>query len=124
MKINSTTIEKACTALETAKIVNSGGEYQDVFKGYISSFGASIAQAGLLPTVIFYENKSDSAQDRTKLIDALIEMLPQNMKPADKMLAKYIILNNKADDRIYVKTVTDAMVALKLALRMYSEKRR
>ena len=124
MKINSTTIEKACNALIKANIVNKNGEYQDVFKGYISSFGASIAQAGLLPTVIFYENKSDSAQDRTKLIDALIEMLPQNMKPADKMLAKYIILNKKADDRIYVKTVTDAMVALKLALRMYSDKRR
>lgn len=124
MRINSATIEKACNALIKANIVNKDDEYQDVFKGYISSFGASIAQAGLLPTVIFYENKSDSAQDRTKLIDALIEMLPQNMKPTDKKLAKYIISNNKADDRIYVKTVTDAMVALKLALRMYSEKRR
>lgn len=119
MKIDSKLIMQADKALIEAKIVNNGG-YNKVFKGYISSFGASIAQAGLLPTIIFFEADSDQASDRKKVIAALDKML--NIKRNENSFSKYIIANNKSKDRQLLKDVVEAMTAMKLALRMYREK--
>lgn len=127
MKIDSSTIIKANAAILDAKIVN-GGQYDKVFKGYISSFGASIAQAGLLPTLIFYENKSDKASERPKVISALKIMLPDEYHIDS--LAKFLLEkkkenpnNYKSEERKLLNLVTDAMVAIKLALRLYEEKK-
>lgn len=119
MKIDSKLIMQADKALIEAEIVNNG-EYNKVFKGYISSFGASIAQAGLLPTIIFFEADSDQASDRKKVIDALEKMLA--IKRNEKSFSKYIIAKNKSNDRQLLKDVVEAMTAMKLALRMYREK--
>ena len=78
------------------------------FNGYIASFGASIRQAGLLATVLFYENEqSNSEKDRTKVIQAI-----------EYIIDEKIIQNNQVDKKIRAK-VEDAAVALKLSVRTF-----
>lgn len=119
-KISSLEIGKARRALEESGIVKDG-KYQKVFKGYISSFGASVAQAGLLPTIIFYENKSEQAKDRPKVIDALKMMLKLKEEYKNRFLTDYLLQEKKAEDQKMLNEVTDALVSLKLALRMFKE---
>lgn len=118
-KISSSKIEKANQALMVACIVVDN-QYEKVFKGYFSSFGASVAQAGLLPTIIFYEADSDQASERKKVITALKKMLPPEYQ--QNSLVSTILERKKADDKALLRNVTEAMIALKLALRMYKEK--
>lgn len=129
MKIDSLLIEKAYDAIKNVGIVNKDGEYDKVFKGYISSFGASIAQAGLIPTIIFYESESDQAKDRPKVVKALMQLLDQEyqvMSLAQCLLRKR---DNKGkedyekEEKQLLKKMTVAIVAIKLALRLYKEKK-
>lgn len=117
MKTTAEEIKKAQEALLKSKIVNEG-VYKSVFKGYISGFGASLVQAGLLPTVIFYEAESSEAKERHYLIGALKTMLGINAE----QLSRYILEKDKANDQTFINDVAKAMVALKLALRMYNKK--
>ncbi len=116
MKTTAEEIRKAQEALKTSGIVNNGN-YDSVFKGYISGFGASLVQAGLLSTVIFYESGSDEARDRKNLVDALKVMLGINTE----QLARFILERGMANDQTFINKVAQAMVALKLALRMYNK---
>lgn len=128
MKIDSLLIKKADDAIEKAGIVNKEGQYDKVFKGYVSSFGASIAQAGLIPTIIFFEAKSEQAKERPKLVDALMFLLDSNCQ--DETLAQSLLrmrAENEKDvyereEKLLLKKVTEAMVAIKLALRLYKVK--
>lgn len=126
MKIDALLIEKANTAIKEAKIVNDNGQYDKVFKGYISSFGASIALAGLIPTIIFFEAKSEQAKERPKVIQALKLMLDEEYQVDS--LAEYLLIKRKDEEDSFkkeekqlLKKTTTAMVAIKLALRMYKE---
>lgn len=120
MKIDSKKIEQAQKALKSSKIVDAEGQYDKEFKGYISSFGASVAHAGLLPTIIFFEAESEQAKERKKVITALVKMLKiDDSKP----LSKSILEGTIANDKTLLCTVTESMVALKLALRLYKEKK-
>lgn len=127
MKIDALLIEKANTAIKEAKIITDNDQYDKVFKGYISSFGASIAQAGLIPTIIFFEVKSEQAKERPKVIEALKLMLDDEYQVDS--LAEYLLTKRKdgeqsfkTEERLLLKKITTAMVAIKLALRMYKEK--
>ena len=119
MKITAQEIAYAQSALTQNGIVSNDGYYSKEFNGYISSFGASLVQAGLLPTVIFFENKDASSnEDRSLVIKALKQMLGKGNKPS---MAKYIIEDNKANDQVFINDVAHAMTAMKLALRMYKK---
>mgnify|MGYP002623581205 CR=1 FL=1 len=126
MKIDSKNIERAIKALVKAKVVENGA-YKKVFKGYISSFGASLAQAGLLPTIIFFEANSDQAKDRKLVIEALKSMLPEKYNVGNKKLSLFLIEESEQKgwsqqkERELLRTISDSMVAMKLALRMYRE---
>lgn len=86
------------------------GAIPSEYNGYISSFGASVSQAGLLSTVAFFENKnSNSQQDRTKLMKAIAELIGHKGSLID-----YVIRHPDAKSQIL-----DAAVALKLAIRTF-----
>ena len=121
MKINSELISKADEALKNTEIVNEQGNYDNRFKGYISSFGASVVQSGLLPTVIFYEKEeSGEAKDRPKVVEALVHILNnRNNNMVGSKLSTYIIRNGNSCGNEFIEEVTNCMVAMKLALRMY-----
>lgn len=100
-------IPKALEAITKLDIANNG-EVPKQFNGYISSFGASVRQAGLLATVLFYENEqSNTEEDRTKVIKAI-----------EYIIGEKIIKDNRVEKSIRPK-VEDAAVALKLAVRTF-----
>ena len=124
MKTTTEEISKAQDALRQSGIVNNVNEYDPVFSGYISSFGASLVQAGLLPTIIFYEKPDSDAANRALTIKALKKMM--NLDD-DTSMAAYI-MNEKSnsgvrlcDDPAFLNSVVRNMTALKLALRMYKK---
>ena len=127
MKTTAQEIESAKRAIIDCHIVNEqNNTYPSAFNGYISSFGASLVQAGLLPTIIFFENSDSNAEeDRTKVISALKKMLgiADNTNMANYILSKD---NNapirRCDDPAYINKVVKAMTAMKLALRMFNKK--
>lgn len=118
MKITSNEIAKAKDALTEQGIVSPDGKFDSVFNGYISSFGASLVQAGLLPTIIFFENEDSAAQERYRIIRALKQALDIETQAT---LAEYIIQEELANDQPFINQVARAMTAMKLALRMYKK---
>ena len=101
-------IPKAIKAIEELKIVNSNDEVAKQFNGYIASFGASVRQAGLLATVLFYGNANSSAEkEREKVVKAIEIMIGHD------------IINNNSVEKSTRAKVEDAAVALKLAIRTY-----
>ena len=58
------------------------------FKGYISSFGSSIIQSGMLPTLAFYSDAKKSKGDRSMLIPALIYILLRDEKNCNESIGE------------------------------------
>jgi CRISPR-associated protein Cmr5 len=134
-------------ALDAAKMFITTDEAQltipKQFKGYISSFGASVIQSGLMPTLAFYSDAKKAKGDRSMLIPALIHILFENklfeideaikqtindVAEKKKELPKVIhslfdwLLKTNGDtpERLR-KELMDASIALKLALRTFRE---
>lgn len=98
------------------------------FKGYISSFGASIIQNGLVSTIHFFNNKNaNTKEDRTIIITLLFDMLKSyyiqnntyefNFENINSLLELVKENNNRLD--ILTEIIIDAAIALKLAIRTY-----
>lgn len=116
MKVNLDLIKRANNALHSCKIIKDG-KYEKEFSGYISSFGASIVQSGLLATVIFYGNEESQAKERKKVVEAIEYIID-----IEKSALRNNLLNDASNEKELLKKVTEAAVALKLALRMYQKK--
>ena len=101
-------IPQALAAIEYVKIPKDN-MIAKPFNGYIASFGASIRQAGLLSTVLFYTNSKNSEEDRSKIIDA-IEYIIEEKLTSEVTKKREIKLK-----------VLDAATALKLAIRTYPQ---
>ncbi len=99
-------IPKALEAIETLSISNKDGEVAKQFNGYISSFGASIRQAGLLATSLFYGEKGGAEEERQKVVQAIEEIIGKSIQ-------------QNIEDKNLKSEVEDAAVALKLAIRTY-----
>lgn len=102
-----TYIPRAITAIEELQIVKNG-EVAKQFNGYIASFGASVRQAGLLSTVLFYGNANSNAEkEREKVVKAI------------ELIIGHDISNNNRVEKSTRAKVENAAVALKLAIRTY-----
>lgn len=123
MKIKNEHIQIAIEALATSAIVVKE-QYKSVFKGYISGLGASIIQAGLLPSVILYENSPSSRDDKGKVINAIVYMLVNQFKYTgleNTTLSKYIMSEqSKGNGYKLLLDINEALVSIKLALRMFN----
>ena len=100
-------IPKAIEAIEQLDIAKDG-EVAKQFNGYIASFGASVRQAGLLATVLFYDNANSNAEKEREKVVKAIKM----------MIGHEIVHHNQVKKSTRVK-VEDAAIALKLAIRTY-----
>lgn len=95
------------------------------FKGYFASFGASIVQSGLLPATIFFENEDSDAQAKREKVPLAILYLLKKKNGNDpalkaaKRLSEYILKAQKSYSKL-LKEVSQASVALKIALRTYN----
>lgn len=105
-------------------------EIERKYSGYVASFGASLTQSGLIPTLAFYYNKpsdgggekkekekenrkKSSPVDRIKIMKILEEMLG-----IKESLLKYVI-NQEEDEELFQEKIKRAAVALKLAMRTF-----
>jgi len=101
-------IPNAIRVIEELEIVNGNGEVAKQFNGYIASFGASVRQAGLLATVLFYGNANSSAEkEREKVVKAI------------ELMIGHDIINNNSVEKSTRAKVENAAIALKLAIRTY-----
>lgn len=102
------------------------------FQGYISSFGASVLQMGLLPTLaVFADEDSASAKDRKKLLLVLAKVLAHKnsgyasssaiANQTDKLFEFAIDRKKKGDAELLTlqRHLLDASVAVKLCLRTF-----
>lgn len=118
-------IPKALEAIKTSKMADDSNQVDKEYKGYIASMGASIIQSGLLPTLAFYSNEfSDSGKKKLKLIIALNILIDNTNNPK---LLNYVLSQthngtNKAEIDKFEKQISDALIALKLALRTFKQK--
>lgn len=103
------------------KLIENGGFLKDkeipgVYNGYISSFGASIIQSGLLATSAFYENQqSKSEQNREKVTKVILKLIDE--KANTGRLFDY--LQKKKITPELTDKIRDAAVALKLGIRTF-----
>lgn len=116
----------AFKAIEKVKIddntfVQRTGMIPKEYKGYISSLGANIVQAGVKAAITFYEAEESGSKSDRRLINAAIKYILTNPDPeplhyTDCKLTdqlKNVDLQQKALE------ILDAATALKLALRTY-----
>jgi len=116
-------------AIEVAKEkLVKDGKIDAKMNGYFSSFGASILSAGILPTVIFY---NQAEKEKAKIITALNEMCLKKDKLSNdtNTLPQYLESLIEEKDNVYKMKVVeltaienfvkDACVALKLAIRIF-----
>lgn len=136
MKINQHKVEKAVGALEQLQSKHYSTGFPNEMKGDISSFGASIIQAGLLPSVLFFcegdyteptkSDKKDEDKDtknrRAKLMKVIYDVLETGVAPANsrRPLLDYVRQNLGSADAL--DRITEAALAVKVALRAFKFK--
>jgi CRISPR-associated protein Cmr5 len=129
MKIVNKWLSIADAALSTAHIVNNDGKVKEVFKGYVSSFGAMVIQNGL-PAALAINMKSDTEEgkQKKKIIEAIAEILKNssisvyNNMDANTLLNESCIQANDTNPRsirLLKEDVINASIALKLMMRTY-----
>jgi CRISPR-associated protein Cmr5 len=106
------------------------------YKGYIDTFGASIVQNGLIPAVVFFEysssgdpDKADVGDNRKKLLGAVLQVIKQrgsgDSSSAVRRDSLYLYIttaleSKEKDLKALRREVTDAALAVKLALRTFA----
>lgn len=97
--------------------------YPDVFDGYVSSFGASIAQCGMNVTLRVFENTDSDAKMR-KWLPEIIRLYLNEKKGKDKIasdkpLSRILQTTELSKRDNLAKDIEAASVAFKVALRMF-----
>lgn len=109
--------------VDVLKSTANVNKLDEKFDGYISSFGASLIYAGLLPTVIFYSRRGGAEGERELIVEWLNKMLQKQKNDLRfNLKTKTIDLyreENTAEIVKLTREVREAAVALKLALRVY-----
>ncbi len=124
MKRLQSLIPKALKAIDDKIKNTTDGKVASEMNGYISSFGASLINAGLLPTIIFFSQKGGSSGGREKLIPAIEQILntsdnpPINLLDEVKTIYSAQSIDQSKINRLTEK-ITDAALVLKLALRTF-----
>jgi len=92
------------------------GKIAKAYNSYISSFGASIIQSGLKPTLAVFENTNASTkEDKSYLTKLILKLLP-NAK--GESLLKFVLANKEKEE--YLKNeIIDIAIALKLSIRTF-----
>lgn len=125
-----------------SQVLKNSADFKDAsieiaseYKSYISSFGPSVIQAGLIPTIMFYLNSSGSGKEKKEEILGMIcKILIETPKYKSKECVSPKDLANLAlsikksgDDKSdyfeFVNDVLEAYAALKLSMRTYRFKK-
>jgi len=86
------------------------------YNGYISSFGASIMQSGLLPTLALFENTNASTKENKEYLSYLIVQILRD-SDEDVSLLRYVL--DQDDEQRLKQDILDISVAIKLSIRTF-----
>lgn len=122
-------IPSAITAIKAVRIPDQQGRVAKIYHGYISSLGAGIVQAGLLPAVIFFENsQGEEEQGKVKVCQAIRLMIDRERDPnftipdPDRYrLSHHILRQQLLIDGPFLQKVTQYATAIKIALRTFEK---
>jgi len=118
-RIKAEDLQRARVVLKEVEIVKDD-KVSNEYRGYIASFGANIAQSGLVPSVAFYENQnSNSQQDKYRVMKALLLML-NDKKENYSTLLDYLLDRQSELDVLQVKIIYYAST-LKLAMNTFKK---
>jgi CRISPR-associated protein Cmr5 len=91
------------------------GAVPSAYNGYISSFGASIMQSGLLPTLALFENTNASTKENKEYLSYIIvQVLRGNAD--DVSLLRHVLDGN---EQVLKKQILDISIAIKLSIRTF-----
>lgn len=103
----------------------SDGQIFKEYKGYISSLGANIVQAGVKAALTFYEAEESGSEKDRKVINAAIKYIltkPDNVNRFEDFRLTAWLTSDDEENQQKALEILDAAVALKLALRTYKMK--
>jgi len=101
--------------LEVLDRTFTDGVVPSAYNGYISSFGASIMQSGLLPTLALFENTNASTKENKEYLSYLIVQVLRG-DSADVSLLRYVLDGNQ---ELLKKEILDISIAIKLSIRTF-----
>lgn len=101
--------------LEVLDRTFTDGVVPSAYNGYISSFGASIMQSGLLPTLALFENTNASTKENKEYLSYLIVQVLRG-DSADVSLLRYVL---DANQEFLKKEILDISIAIKLSIRTF-----
>lgn len=102
-------------ALEVLHQEFSSGVIPSAYNGYISSFGASVLQSGLIPTLALFENTDAKTKEDKSYLTYLIFRVLTNSND-DISLLTYVL--NHKNDNLKPKII-DIAIAIKLSIRTF-----
>ena len=103
-------------ALKVLEQEFKNGVIPKAYNGYISSFGASIIQSGLKPTLALFENQQANTEyNRGVLTELILKILDKNTQ--ETSLLKYVINNGNED--LLKEKIIDIAIAIKLSIRTF-----
>ena len=103
-------------ALKVLEQEFKNGVIPRAYNGYISSFGASIIQSGLKPTLALFENQQANTEyNRGVLTELILKILDKNTQ--ETSLLKYVINNGNED--LLKEKIIDIAIAIKLSIRTF-----
>ena len=97
----------------------SDGVIPSAYNGYISSFGASIMQSGLKPTLALFENKDAATKEDKEYLTRIILKI---LDGKDGSLLRYV-LNSKEDESYLKEKILNISIAIKLSIRTFKLKK-
>jgi len=104
-------------ALQVLDATFSDGIIPSAYNGYMSSFGASIMQSGLKPTLALFENKNaDTKEDKEYLTKIILKVLDDT---TEKTSLLHYILKSKKDEQYLKEQILDISIAIKLSIRTF-----
>lgn len=95
------------------------GIFPASYNGYISSFGASIIQSGLKPTLALFENKDANTKEKKEILTNIILSILDPKAQEDSLL-KYV-LNHSENEQYVQQQIKDISIAVKLSLRTFKK---
>ncbi len=104
-------IPKAMEVIEKEFITLEEKTISNVYSGYIATFGASIIQSGLLPTIVFFNNENADTEGDRRIILHLIESVLD--------VEQDNLYHDVVDKKIRKEDIIHVTAALKLALRTF-----
>lgn len=103
--------------------INKNGGLPKELHGYITSFGASIIQSGLIPAVAFYEREkttgSDKIAERRKKLMRIVAKLQYSDFAEKELLLNRLIQEDEAKKK--KSDIIHSAIAIKLAIRLYKQ---